>query len=442
MKVSGALLTKALLVVSVAGRPYQIKRDVITEVTFTTVTVANVVVYVDEQGIPYQTTTVDQITSLPSAFATSVVAAPVLTSASVTTQGAASVTKGDPPVDQVTAEVPVTNNPEATAISQPTQDVVAPAAPASSPVQTPELAPAPVPPVQSSPSPESPPHAPEGPPAPQSAPSASPQAQVNEDSFPLGVTYDPFKPGGCKTEEEVAAEWDKMKDFGIVRIYGMGCDIIPRAFKLATKYNQKLMAGIYKTNDQSSENIDTVVRALADAVKEYAGGNWGIVSLVSVENEKINDRTMTASDAIDYIRQAKDALGAVGYHGPVGAVETAPAVIDNPEVCKRSDLTMVNIHAFFDENTKAADAGEFVRREVERVKEACGGQRVIVTESGWPHDGQSHGQAVASKEDQAAALASIRQNFDRDLFIHNAFDCTWKADSAATFNAERFWGFL
>jgi len=164
--------------------------------------------------------------------------------------------------------------------------------------------------------------------------------------------------------------------------------------------------------------------------------------VVSVENERINARVITASDAQDSIAQARDALGSVGYRGPVGAVETAPAIIDNPAVCAKSDLTLVNIHAFFDPHTKAEDAGKFVKSEVERVKKACPGKRVVVTESGWPHQGDNHDQAVASPSAQKAAIASIRASFTQDLFLFNAFDSEWKTDDASTFNSEKYWGVL
>lgn len=83
-----------------------------------------------------------------------------------------------------------------------------------------------------------------------------------------------------------------------------------------------------------------------------------------------------------------------------------------------------------------------MRSEVNRVKNACPGKRVIVTESGWPHQGTSHDKAVASKDAQAAAIASIKAEFNQDLFLFNAFDTDWKKDDASTFNAEKYWGMM
>lgn len=198
------------------------------------------------------------------------------------------------------------------------------------------------------------------------------------------------------------------------------------------------MAGIYSPN----QAIDDVVNDLSDAINQYNGGSWDIISLVSVENERVNAHVLTASDAMDTVAQARVALKKVGYTGLVGAVETAPAIVGNPAICAKSDVALVNIHAFFDQHTKAEDAGKFVKSEVERVRQACPDKRVIVTESGWPHKGDNHDDAVASPEAQQAALASIRNEFQQDLFLFNAFDSLWKTDDDSTFNAEKYWGFM
>lgn len=231
-----------------------------------------------------------------------------------------------------------------------------------------------------------------------------------------------------------------MTKYGIVRIYGMACNIVPLAVRLAEENNQKVFAGIWLAKDGSNEKTEDVVSALTSAVRDYAGGNWDIVKLVSVENERVNDGAFTASEVVDAINRARQALRFAGYNGPVGAVETVPAMLDNPTICKNSDLAMVNVHSFFDQNTKAEDSGKFVRDRVGEVKDKCGGKRVIVTEAGWPHQGDSHGAAVASRENQKKAIDSVLSLFDHDLFLFNAFDSPWKSDWAGSFNAERYWG--
>ncbi|KAF2641634.1 glycoside hydrolase [Massarina eburnea CBS 473.64] len=394
-----------------AGHPLNVKRVIETEVVYVTETVADAVVYVDDKGIPYSTSTVARVTSIPTLQVSTTLAAsstPVPTSTSL----ASFVTPTPVPTE------PGFYEPK----------------PKPKPVPSPSTSQAPAPPVEPSFVTKT---------VPESSIAPEPKPSVNANGqFPLGITYDTFKGSvgntQCKTADEMNAEFDKMKSFGIVRIYGNDCGVIPIAVQQAKKNGQKVMAGIYSPNQAVSD----VVNALSDAVKQFNNGDWSIISLVSVENERVNAHVITVSSAVDTVTQARKALESVGYNGPIGPVETVPALVDNPSLCDQADMALVNIHAFFDPNTKAEDAGPFVKSEVERVKKACPNKRVIVTESGWPSQGSGHDKAVVSKDAQRAAIDSIKASFDHDLFLFNAFDSPWKSDDASTFNSERFWGIL
>jgi exo-beta-1,3-glucanase (GH17 family) len=264
----------------------------------------------------------------------------------------------------------------------------------------------------------------------------------------MGVTYDPFtgrgSGSGCKSDDQVAQDFNRMKDYKAVRIYAGDCGIIPLAVQHALKNGQKLMTGAYLTHKSGGEDLNNVIQTLKSAIDKYANHNWDVIALFSVENERVNDKDMTASDVVDAINRARKQLRGLGYNGPVGAVETVPAMTDNPSICEASDVVMVNCHAFFDRNTVSSDAGRFVKSQVDMVKQTngCKGKRVVVTESGWPHQGNTNGRAVPSDDDQKAALDNIRANFDSDMFLFNAFDSPWKSDSASTFNAEPYWGIM
>jgi exo-beta-1,3-glucanase (GH17 family) len=293
------------------------------------------------------------------------------------------------------------------------------------------------------------------PPAPPSSSAAAPvetQApppnQNGAGILPFGVTYDPFTGSGsntiCKTDAEVADDFTKINSAGykVVRIYATDCNIVPLAVQNALKNGQTIMGGAYLSSGTSGEYLNTVISTWKSAIDNYAGGSWDVMKLFSVENERLDTHDMTASAIVDAIRRGRDQLRSVGYSGPVGAVDTVSAIIENPAVCQAADITMVNCHPFFDRNTDAAGAGTFVKDQIDRVKTACNTDRVIVTETGWPHQGESNGGAVPSLDNQAKALASIHSEFNGDVFFHNAFDSTWKSDSASTFDAERYWGVI
>ena len=201
------------------------------------------------------------------------------------------------------------------------------------------------------------------------------------------------------------------------------------------------MAGIWLTTRGGSDDIDSYVKTLSQAVKDN-GGDWSIIAGVSVENERVNDRDETVSAVVDAINRARSALRGLGYNGPVAAVDTVPAILDNPAICQASDIVMANIHPFFDTHTNAEGAGQFVQDQIALLKNKCNNKRVVVTESGWPSAGDSHDNAVPSPANQQTALNSLKSKFSGDLFFHNAFDDDWKQDWDGSFNAEKHWGIL
>ncbi|CAI6338832.1 unnamed protein product [Periconia digitata] len=412
------VLVGAAMVAGAIGYPLLAERALITETVYITKSVTNAVVYIDEHGSPIYTSTIATLD--PGIESTAVVPSVVVASST-----AAVIEPALPgpvlPTPAFSLDVQPTSASLSHAAERPAEHTTAPASSQATSVAV-------VPSSSQA--------------AFNSQPSSAPEQGKSSDSFPLGITYDTFKGSQgsieCKTPDEMAAEFEKMKEFGIVRIYGNDCGVIPVAVQQARKNNQKLMAGIYTPN----QDIQDVVSALSDAVSRYNGGDWSIISLVSVENERVNARVVTVAKVHDIFDQVRNALSKVGYYGPIGPVETVPAIVNSPDLCDKSDMTLVNIHAFFDPNTKAEDAGTFVKSEVQRVKNACPNKRVVVTESGWPSQGTSHDKAEVSKSAQAAAIKSIRASFDHDLFLFNAFDSTWKSDDDSTFNAERWWGIL
>jgi exo-beta-1,3-glucanase (GH17 family) len=470
-----------------------VKRAIVTEVVYITETAAPVVVYVDQDGVPYSTSIpgktsstavvvessaseaasrTAKLSSAPTVTPSSASPAPEVpipsptpTPSSVKPEAKPTVvetptaepttlesTTLDPVSVEATTEEPVTSERAVSSVAVEPSSVTSPPPPAPT-TQEPEpeqpSSPSAVPTTQAA---EPVSSAPADPPAPPSATAPAPSAAVvpvqaeYNGGLPVGITYDPFAGSQdnsrCKTDQEIADEFAKMRDYKVVRIYGMGCNIIPLAVKNAVKNGQQLMIGAYMSNKGNGEDLSQVIKTLKSALDQYADGNWGLVRLFSVENERVNDHDMAASEVVDAINRARGQLRGLGYNGPVGAVDTVPATVDNPAICKASDVVMVNCHAFFDPNTEASNAGKFVRSQLEQVKSACGTDRVVVTETGWPHEGSANGKAIPSVKNQRAALASIRSEFSSDVFIFNAFDSPWKSDWASSFNAERWWGVL
>lgn len=254
----------------------------------------------------------------------------------------------------------------------------------------------------------------------------------------FGVAYAPYNANGsCKSASQIMADFGVIgKTYGMVRVYGVDCNQIPAVYAAANANNLRVMYGIF-----SLDNLGDQVATLAAGIQS----DWSRVDTVSVGNELVNNGQASPQQIQDALRAARQLLTSAGWTGPVVTVDTFVAALAHPELCSSSDYCAVNIHPFFDPNTPAEKAGQFVLNMVQALRKKLGNPtaRVRVTESGWPWQGSANGQAVPGVDQQAAAVSSIRKAFagnPEDMVLFSAFNDRWKTAAEETFYAEQFWG--
>lgn len=249
----------------------------------------------------------------------------------------------------------------------------------------------------------------------------------------LGIAYSPYQDNGqCKTADQVKSDIKKLLGYNIIRLYAVDCSGVQNVLSAMTS-NQKVFAGLYTLN-----NIESDVNSLNSQIKA-AGKDWSVIDTVSVGNELVNSGQATTGQIEQAISTARSALSAKGYTGPVVSVDTFTAVINNPALCEYSDYIAVNCHAYFDGSVGASNAGLFVEKQIERVRSTCGGKKdVLITETGWPHSGNSNGAAIPSLENQESALSLIKLKVGGKVFLFTMYNDKWKQPGA--YNVEQSWG--
>ncbi|KAK1673051.1 cell wall glucanase [Colletotrichum godetiae] len=274
--------------------------------------------------------------------------------------------------------------------------------------------------------------------APTPSSSLTTNSTLTSNSTLYGIAYAPYTAAGlCKTATEIDADFTELKGkYSVVRTYGTDCNQIANALPAAKKAGLKLFLGIF---DISS--ISTQVASIITA----ANGDWSLIDTVSVGNELVNNGKATAQQMVTAITQTRQLLRANGYNGPVVTVDTFVAVLANPALCDASDYCAMNIHPFFDSNTAAKDAGSFITNTVAQVQAKLSdrSKRVVCTETGWPWKGTANGAAVPGLSEQKLAVDSIKRAYashPSDVILFSAFNDLWKHAEAATFNAEQYWG--
>ena len=275
----------------------------------------------------------------------------------------------------------------------------------------------------------------------------SPQApDINLTAGAAGVTYSPYNADGtCRSASQINSDFQRLAKqqdppYTTVRIYGVDCNQVSRVIPAADSIGVKLFLGIFNLDD-----LDAQINTLVTAVNSSSRG-WSAVDTISVGNELVNNGQATAQQVINAMNAARAALRSAGYTGPVVTVDTFLAVERNPSLCDASDYCAVNVHPFFDADTPAEQAGNFVARKIKDVRGVLKDQtqRIVVTESGWPWQGNANGKAVPGRDNQGVAVRSIVDVFGAanpgGLFLFTAFDDPWKKAEAWTFYAEQFWG--
>ena len=259
----------------------------------------------------------------------------------------------------------------------------------------------------------------------------------------LAITYSPYQDNKlCKTWDQMKSELGKISGYQTIRIYGTDCDQVAAVLDYIKDNSMQLFAGIYDITQ-----VDLESSRIIAAVQKITKGDWKSVHTVSVGNELINDNKASVDQITNALVEARKLLQKAGYNGKIVTVDTMNAVYDHPELCgDASDYCAINCHPFLADKgpVSAEGAGDYVAGWAYKVSTKIPhGKQIVVTETGWPTQGDTNNNAVASKKDQAVALESLKSsNMSSNMVLLTAYNDGWKSDGPGTFNAEKFWGII
>lgn len=271
---------------------------------------------------------------------------------------------------------------------------------------------------------------------------------VNQDyltKVPKVIVYSPYaNDNSCKTYLDVYSDLSLILSKGIkeVRVYGTDCNymttILPAAAKLGIKVNQ----GFWISQD-GADSIDAPVDNFISYITSGgAGFDWSLFSYFTIGNEAIISNFCTVDALIAKISEVKGKLRNAGYTGQVTTSEPPVSFENNPELCTASEIDFVGVnpHSYFAPSFSADQAGVFVKGQVQIVDQLCGGKQIVVTETGYPHEGNVNGNNVPSAENQKIALQSIFDDYSTDVVILTTFDDYWK--QPGPYNIEQHFGMI
>jgi len=251
----------------------------------------------------------------------------------------------------------------------------------------------------------------------------------------MGVTYDPRRQQDTQESNTFPSEADIDNDLKLlqdkvhaVRTYSVlkGLDKIPA---LAAKHNLNTTVGAWigKDLENNRQEIETLI--------QVSRQNNPKIVRVMVGNEVLLRTDVTPDQLINYIREVKH-----NTWRPVSTSETWDIWLKHPELVAEVDFIAVHILPYW-EGIAAEDAVDYVFDRYHEVQKAYPNKPIIITEVGWPSDGQPHFHAIASVANQAMFLREfLNRAADEKIayYVVEAFDQPWKMSLEGSAGA--YWG--
>jgi exo-beta-1,3-glucanase (GH17 family) len=245
---------------------------------------------------------------------------------------------------------------------------------------------------------------------------------VNGDQW--AMTYTPYgNDGQCKSSSEVASDIAIIasKGFTTVRLYSTDCDTLPSVGSACEAHGIRIILGIFIDSSGISgarEQLDDIMSC----------GKFDMVDMVVVGNEALFNGYCTTSELAALIIEVRSSIRGAGCNAPVTTTEPLISLQEyGGDLCHAMDVVAANLQPYFNADTSAADAGDFVAGQLELVGKVCPGLEAYNLECGWPNAGGANGAAVPGYSEQAEAIKSIVAKVGSKTVIFSYQNDAWKS---------------
>lgn len=247
-----------------------------------------------------------------------------------------------------------------------------------------------------------------------------------------GICFSPYEgeqePGDPISEEQVRRKLALLQPHTRwIRVFSCteGNNMIPQ---LAREYGLKTLVGAWLGEDKE-KNEEEVARLIELA-------RAGFVDVAAVGNEVMYREEMEESELLEYILRVKEALPDT----PVGYVDAYYEFTNRPAIAEACDVILANCYPYW-EGCHIDYALLYMKQMYYQAKQAAKGKKVIITETGWPSEGDPLGVAEPGYENALKYFINAQrwsQKEDIEMFYFSAFDEGWKVGTEGSVGA--FWG--
>ncbi|MCX8066047.1 MAG: glycosyl hydrolase family 17 protein [Candidatus Hydrogenedentes bacterium] len=253
--------------------------------------------------------------------------------------------------------------------------------------------------------------------------------------YPLhGINFSPFTGENQHPNWTVITEEELQQKLGTITpftnwVRTFGCKRgLEKVAELARARGKKTAIGAWISADLNANNEE--IQSLIQLLQK------GVVDLAVVGSETLLRGDLTEAQLISYINQVKAHAKGV----PVTTGEIYQNYISRPALVEACDVVFVNIYPYW-EGIDVNYAMYYFDIRFEELQKAVGNKKIIISEVGWPSEGNTIGEAVPTLENARfffINFVSWAEAKGAEYFYFEAFDEPWKWTSENP--QEAHWG--
>ena len=237
------------------------------------------------------------------------------------------------------------------------------------------------------------------------------------------------KPGDHISEEQVRRRLKIMAPYTKwVRSFSCieGNEFVP---KIARQLGLKTLVGAWLGDD--SEKNEKEIEALIQLAKD------GFVDIAAVGNEVMYRKDLLEDELLAFIQRVRKEIPA---HIPLGYVDAYYEFTIKPRITEACDVILTNCYPYW-EGTNQEYALSHMKSMYHQAKATANDKKVIITETGWPSQGESFKDSHPSVENAMKYFINTQlwsKEEDIDIFYFSSFDESWKVGPEGEVGAH--WG--
>ena len=247
-----------------------------------------------------------------------------------------------------------------------------------------------------------------------------------------GLGFSPYeegqKPGDQITEKQIRRRMKIIKPYTKwVRSFSCtdGNELIP---VIAKEYGIKTMVGAWLGDDPEINKKE--IAGLIKLAKE------GYVDIAAVGNEVMYRKDLTEEELLKFMAEVKAAIPDI----PMGYVDAYYEFAHRPKITEACDVILANCYPYW-EGCDIDYSLIYMKDMYNQAVKAGNGKKVIISETGWPSEGEGLQGAKPSYENAIKYFVNTQKwaaEDNIDIFYFSSFDESWKVGSEGDVGA--YWG--